>query len=121
VINRQLEPDDVAAGQALYGLPADTDADGVPDAIDNCKLVANLAQCDSDGDGFGNRCDGDMNNNGATNAQDTTLFRQQLGQPSAAPTYNEADINCNGAVNAQDTTLYRTRLGSAPGPSGLIP
>jgi len=99
----------------------DADADGVPDATDNCTLVANPNQCDSDSDGYGNRCDGDMNNNGSTNAQDTVLFRQQLGQPSVGPTYNEADLNCNGAVNAQDTTLFRQRLGSPPGPSGLQP
>jgi len=97
----------------------DTDADGVPDFADNCRLRSNASQCDSDADGFGNRCDGDMNNNNATNAQDTTLYRQQLGQPSVAPTYNKADINCNGSVNAQDTTLFRSLLGSPPGPGAL--
>ncbi|MDH5254351.1 MAG: 5'-nucleotidase C-terminal domain-containing protein, partial [Gammaproteobacteria bacterium] len=103
----------------LFQGPEDTDGDGVLDAADNCTLVANPAQADSDADGYGNRCDGDMNNNGSTNAQDTTLFRQQLGQPSVAPTYNAADINANGAVNAQDITLFRKLLGSPPGPSGL--
>ena len=99
----------------------DLDTDTVADPVDNCQGVANASQCDSDGDGFGNRCDGDFNDNGATNAQDTTLFRQQLGQPSAAPSFNEADLNCNGAVNAQDTTLFRQLLGTPPGPSGLAP
>jgi hypothetical protein len=94
----------------------DTDGDGVPDSSDNCTLRSNANQCDSDADGYGNRCDGDLNNNLSTNAQDTTLFRQQLGQPSVAPTYNKADINCSGAVNAQDTTLFRGLLGSPPGP-----
>jgi len=99
---------------------ADTDGDLRGNACDNCRLLANntgvAAQCDSDGDGFGNRCDADMNNNGSTNAQDTTLYRQQLGQPSIAPVFNKADLNCNGSVNAQDTTLFRGRLGSPPGP-----
>jgi len=97
----------------------DTDGDGVPDETDNCTLLANPGQCDSDEDGFGNRCDADLNNNGATNAQDTTLFRQQLGQPSVGPTFNPADLNCNGAVNAQDTTLFRQRLGLPPGPGAV--
>lgn len=97
----------------------DTDGDGTIDALDNCRLLANANQADSNGDGFGNRCDADLNNNGATNAQDTGLYRQQLGQPSVAPTYNAADINANGAVNAQDTGLVRQLLGSPPGPSGL--
>ncbi|MBL8199380.1 MAG: DUF1566 domain-containing protein [Chromatiales bacterium] len=99
----------------------DADGDGIPDTSDNCTLVPNPNQCDSDGDSYGNRCDGDMNNNGATNAQDTALFRQQLGQPSVGPTYNKADLNCNGAVNAQDTALFRQLLGAPPGPSGLRP
>jgi hypothetical protein len=106
------------ASYLIFAPPTDTDSDGIIDALDNCRLVANATQVDSNGDGYGNRCDGDLNNNGSTNAQDTTLYRQQLGQPSVAPTYNAADINSNGAVNAQDTTLFRTLLGAAPGPSG---
>jgi hypothetical protein len=49
------------------------------------------------------------------------LFRQQLGQPSVAPTYNKADFNCNTVVNSQDYVLFRGLLGSPPGPSGLHP
>ncbi len=99
----------------------DTDADGVPDAVDNCTLVANPTQCDSDGDSYGNRCDGDLNNNGATNAQDTSMFRPRLGMTVPGPVYDKADLNCNGVVNAQDTSIFRTLLGQPPGPSGLAP
>ena len=99
--------------------PEDADGDGVLDPADNCTLVANPAQVDSDADGYGNACDGDLNNNGFTNAQDYVLFRAQLGQPSVAPTYNQADLNGNGFVNAQDFVLFRQLLGSPPGPSGL--
>jgi hypothetical protein len=100
---------------------ADQDTDGVLDSLDNCSAVANANQCDSDGDGFGNRCDGDLNDDGATNAFDTPLYRAQLGKPSVGPTYNEADLNCNGFVNAFDTSLFRSLLGSPLGPSGLVP
>jgi hypothetical protein len=95
---------------------ADTDSDGVPNTADNCRLVTNLNQADSDSDGYGNRCDGDMNQNLVTNSQDYVLFRQQLGQPSIAPTFNKADINANGVVNSQDYVLFRGLLGSPPGP-----
>jgi hypothetical protein len=43
-------------GAVETGAP-DTDGDRVPDAIDNCRLVANLDQRDSDGDGLGDLCD----------------------------------------------------------------
>ncbi|MEO7387382.1 MAG: thrombospondin type 3 repeat-containing protein [Gammaproteobacteria bacterium] len=98
-----------------FTVAMDTDGDTVPDPIDNCPLVPNPTQCDSDNDGFGNHCDGDLNNNGFTNAQDTTLFRAQLGLPSNPPLYNQADLNCNGFVNSQDTTLFRQRLGKPSG------
>jgi len=97
----------------------DSDGDGVGDGQDNCKFVSNATQCDSDHDGFGNRCDGDLNNNGSTNAFDTPLFRAQIGLPSVAPTYNVADLNCNGSVNSFDTPIFRSLQGLPPGPSGL--
>jgi len=101
------------------GVTLDTDADGINDHDDNCRTVSNASQVDSNGDGFGNRCDGDLNNNNATNAQDYVLFRQQLGQTSSPPNYNAADLNANGAVNAQDYVLFRGLLGSPPGPGKL--
>ncbi len=36
---------------------SDVDGDGVPDATDNCPLIANPEQTDSDGDGIGDACD----------------------------------------------------------------
>jgi len=101
--------------------PPDLDGDGVADVIDNCTSHANPHQHDSDGDHYGNVCDGDLSNNGFTNAQDFVLFRQQLGQPSTAPAYNVADLNTNGFVNAQDYILFRQLLGLSPGPSALAP
>jgi len=109
---------------------ADSDGDGIPDPQDNCINATNgptipdaggNSQWDADGDGYGNRCDGDLNSNGFTNAQDYVLFRGQLGQPSVYPTYKSADFNGNGFVNAQDYVLFRQLLGTPPGPSGVVP
>jgi len=110
-----------AIGGRLFAISLDADDDGIADSADNCQTIPNPVQCDSDSDGYGNYCDGDLNNNGFTNAFDTPLFRAQLGQPSVAPTYNAADFNCNGSVNAFDTAIYRSLLGSPPGPSALAP
>ena len=109
--------DPIALG--LQGIPFDSDGDGLRDAVDNCIDVGNSTQCDSDADGYGNHCDGDMNNNTATNSQDYVLFRQELGTVTGAP-YNKADINCNGTVNSQDYVLFRGLLGKPPGP-GVAP
>src|ERR671925_485511 len=35
----------------------DVDADGIPDAEDNCLIVSNADQADADGDGFGDACE----------------------------------------------------------------
>ena len=85
------------AGVSVTVTSADLDGDGVANAVDNCTLVANPGQCDSDGDGYGNHCDGDLTGNGVTNAQDGVVLRGRLGRASIAPTYDAADLNCNGA------------------------
>jgi len=115
-INREPGTDDALGILTVYGAAPDTDGDGWVDSLDNCSTLANATQVDSDNDGFGNRCDADLNNNGATNAQDYVLFRGQLGQPSTPPTYNSGDLNANGAVNSQDYVLFRQLLGQPPGP-----
>ena len=53
----------IQADAALASLDADADGDGVSDALDNCTNVANAGQKDADGDGHGNTCDGDFQNN----------------------------------------------------------
>ena len=56
----------------------DTDGDGILDVVDNCIRVANPDQRDTDGDGFGNVCDGDLDNNGIVNSLDYSLFKNRL-------------------------------------------
>jgi Tol biopolymer transport system component len=49
---------------------ADTDGDGVGDAIDVCPLVADPNQEDFDKDGMGDACDGDDDNDGEPDFRD---------------------------------------------------
>ncbi|MEL6200714.1 MAG: thrombospondin type 3 repeat-containing protein [Pseudomonadota bacterium] len=81
----------------------DRDGDGVPDARDRCLETANAAQTDTDGDGFGNACDADFNNDCAVNVIDLGLFRN--GFFGANPLY---DLSGDGAVNVIDLGILRT-------------
>jgi hypothetical protein len=94
----------------------DADADGVPDSLDNCRLVANADQYDADHDGYGNICDADLNNSGLVTSADFTILRAKIN--TADPV---ADLNHSGLVTSADFTLLRPRINSAPGPSGLHP
>lgn len=99
----------------------DADLDGVLDADDNCQLVPNPGQCDSDWDGLGNHCDGDLSNDGSINTEDGVILHNLLGAGTPDSNPNVGDLNCNGYVNAQDMALFRRMLGKAPGPSGKAP
>ena len=45
-------------------LSGDSDADGTNDKADNCPLISNASQLDTDGDGIGDACDEDANEDG---------------------------------------------------------
>ena len=92
---------------------ADSDGDGVADGEDNCLLVANASQLDGDGDGYGNACDADLNNDGRVNAID--LARLKAAFFSRDPI---ADLNGDGRVNAIDLARLKASFFSRPGPSG---
>lgn len=97
---------------ALWSIRPDSDLDGIANNEDNCVNVANTNQRDTDNDGFGNICDTDLNNDGATNQLDATLFRAAFGGTSA-----NADFNGDGVVNNLDNNIFRARFGTAPGPA----
>jgi hypothetical protein len=96
--------------------PLDADCDTIQDAADNCTLVPNTEQTDSDGDNFGNACDADLNNDGVVNGLDVGPFVSQFGTVGPG-----ADFNSDGVVNGLDVGPFVDMFGQAPGPSGLVP
>jgi len=91
------------------------DEDGIPDAEDNCTLVANADQRDTDNDNFGNICDPDFNGNGIVDPADFSLLKSRFGQPG----FPDQDLNGNGIVDPFDFSLLKSTFGQPPGPSGL--
>jgi hypothetical protein len=97
------------------GCFSDSDGDGVCDDEDNCTLVSNTDQRDTDGDNFGNRCDADLNNDGFVNTLDLGLFKSSYMTGDDDP-----DFNGDGTVNTLDLGIFKQLYMSAPGPSGLV-
>ncbi len=93
--------------------PLDDDEDGVANAIDNCLLVDNADQVDSNNDGYGNLCDADLNDDCVVNVADLGLLRQVFFTADS-----DADFNSDGVVNVLDLAILRNLFFAAPGPSG---
>jgi hypothetical protein len=107
-----------APGQAPFDWPYalawrvadDGDGDGLPDDVDNCTRVSNPSQRDTDGDGHGNACDGDLNNDGVVNFADLSIFRGRFGTNDP-----DADLTGDGVVNFADLARFRELFGRPPG------
>lgn len=97
---------------ALWSLRPDSDLDAIANNEDNCSRKANADQRDTNGDGFGNVCDADLDGDGATNAVDSGLFRAAYGSANA-----DADFNGDGVVNQLDAAIFRALFGAPPGPA----
>jgi len=97
----------------------DTDGDGVWDEQDNCLLVPNPLQLDSDGDSCGNLCDADYNQDGTSGVSDLNLMRAAFGSTSGDPGYLPgADHDENGIIGISDFNVLRQIYATVPGPSG---
>ena len=112
------------------GLDPDTDLDGIPDSSDNCLVLANgpdlqdpgTPQCntqlDGNADGYGNPCDTDLNNDGATGVDDLSIINAQQKAISTDPQW---DVDCDGAASLGDLSIVNAaqKIVLVPGPSGL--
>ncbi len=95
------------------GVP-DSDGDGVLDDVDNCIAIANADQRDTNGDGHGNLCDGDLNNDCLVDNADVAVLRTVFFNTGPGL---DGDFAGDEVVNVVDLGWLKTLLGSPPGPS----
>jgi len=88
----------------------DSDGDGIEDVQDNCINDANTNQRDTDKNGYGNLCDGDLNNDGSVSFTDLDLLRASFGTDDP-----DADFDGNGSVSFTDLEIFRKLFGKATG------
>ena len=107
--------------QCLLG----TCSNAMPVCGDNCIDVANgplipdpggNIQRDTDGDGYGNICDPDLDNDLVVNFSDLGIMKSVFlsGDP-------DADLNGDGAVNFRDLGILKSIFLQPPGPSCVTP
>ncbi|MDA1038402.1 MAG: PKD domain-containing protein [bacterium] len=87
----------------------DQDQDGVLDDVDNCVTASNADQVDTDGDGQGNACDNDDDNDGLSDAEEATLGTDPLNRDTDGDGINDPD---------DDTPLGEP---PAPPPAPVVP
>jgi hypothetical protein len=112
--------------EVLSSALPDRDHDGVPDELDNCLDVPNGAngpgesQRDTDGDGFGNACDTDLNNDSIANFADLAIFQQAFAATEGDEAFEtNADFDGDGTVGLDDYSVFQQSWLLAPGPSGV--
>jgi hypothetical protein len=101
--------------------PPDQDGDTVPDASDNCPLVFNPGQTDTDSDGLGDECDLDDDSDEFTDQREAYLITDHLDACPDSPSDAAwpLDLNNDTFITVTGDVLnLRGRIGAAPGDAG---
>ncbi len=105
---------------AVVVMAPDSDGDGVPDEIDNCRLTYNPDQADTDGDGVGDACDcdadGDMHDSISCGGDDCDDSNPAI-HPGAVEICDGVDNDCDGQIDegVEGSLYYRDADGDGYG------
>ncbi len=82
IVVRTAVNSSVKPGEVFLVSPLDVDGDGITQLPDNCPLVANPDQADTDGDGRGDACAADWDGDGLVDADDCAIADPSGGAPA---------------------------------------
>ncbi|AJF61535.1 hypothetical protein QT06_C0001G0695 [archaeon GW2011_AR15] len=88
----------------------DVDHDGACDSVDNCPLISNPTQVDSDGDGLGNACDEDKDSDGYPAGLDCNDWNADVHPGAPEIPNNGRDDDCNPFTDDKGTAEPRQIL-----------
>jgi hypothetical protein len=92
----------------------DADGDGICGIFDNCLAAANAGQEDTDGDGCGNRCDPDFDQDGVVGSTD--FNRLAVAYASAVPPRARTSTSARSRWTASSARPTSTASGSTTDP-----
>ena len=98
----------------------DSDGDQIPDNADNAIFVSNSDQRDSNGDGYGNVIDADLNGDKVIDVEDLLIFRVAFGATGLIDGTDpraDADFDGDGVVDVVDLLAFRGLFGKPLGAS----
>ncbi len=110
-----LDPDDWILKIRTLVPAEDQDGDGVPDRNDNCPFASNGSQADFDGDGSGDACDPDDDNDQIPDSADCAPLDAAAGRPPevAGLAVTGTQVSWSAAPGAERYDVSRGLLSSS--------